>query len=55
MARCHPDGSLPYEALTAAAAAIDPGLVDNDEAFGEFAWLLDSAVDHFSAKARLTH
>ena len=55
MARCHPDGSLPYEALTAAAAAIDPGLVDDDEAFGEFAWLLDSAVDHFSAKACLTH
>ena len=51
MAGCHPDGSVPYEALAAAAAAIDPDLVDNDEAFGQFAWLLDSAVDHFSAKA----
>ena len=55
MAGCNPDGSVPYKALAAAAAAIDPDLIDDDEAFGQFAWLLDSAVDHFSAKAQLTH
>ena len=55
MAGCRPDGSLPSETLAVAAAVIDPEIVDNEEAFGQFAWLLDSAVDYFSAKSNSTY
>ena len=49
---CQDDGSVSYDTVVRVAQAIDPEIVDNDEEFGHFAWLLDSAIDFFSAKAK---
>ena len=50
MAGCRPDGSVPYETVLAAAKAIDDEIVGDLEALGGFAWILDEALAHFSAK-----
>ena len=41
------NGTVSYETMLSIASIIDENLVNDEEALGQFAWILDSALDHF--------